>query len=126
MRAVRTTVLMLVLLVIAMSAPAAQPLAPLIAEWDQYFSVHSRPVAVGERAVGSGTIWNVSGWGARRIQLLVEGLDDGGRPIDQRVMWLGADLPAGAHAHFQTPLPASPAYRVRVFAFHLENTGGPR
>lgn len=126
MRARRTTVTVLALLAIMVSAGAAQPLTPLVTEWDQYFSIHSRPVTVGGRSIGSGTVWNVSGWGARRIQLLVEGLDDGGRPIDQRIIWLGADLPAGSHAHFQTPLPVSSSYRVRVFAFNLENTGGPR
>jgi len=126
MRALRTTVVILVLMLLTVSAGAAPPLAPLVAEWDQYFSVHSRPVMRDGRSVGSGTVWNVSGWGARRIQLLVEGLDENGQPVSQRVVWLGADLPAGAHAYFEAPLPSSASYRVRVFAFNFETTGGPR
>ena len=126
MRALRTTIVILALLLVTVSPGAAQPLSPLIAEWDQYFSVHFRPEMRDGRSVGGGTIWNVSGWGAQRIQLLVEGLDDNGQPVSQRVVWLGADLPAGAHAYFEAPLPTSTSYRVRVFAFNLENTGGPR
>ena len=126
MRALRTTVVILALMLVTVSTGAAQPLAPLVAGWDQYFSVHSRPAMRDGRSVGSGTIWNVSGWGARRIQLLVEGLDDNGQPVSQRLVWLGADLPAGAHAYFEAPLPASTSYRVRVFAFNLETNAGPR
>jgi hypothetical protein len=140
MRTVNATVVLLSLLWVTVSAGAAQPLSPLVAEWDQYFSVQSQPALGDGRSVGSGVIWNTSGWGARRIQLLVEAVDGSGQATDQRVVWLGADLPAGAHAYFETPLPASatplpasatplPAsasYRVRVFAFNLENTGGPR
>jgi hypothetical protein len=126
MRAARMIIVYLALLLVAVSTGAAQPLSPLIAEWDQYFSVHSRPVIRDGRSVGSGTIWNVSGWGARRIQLLVEGLDDNAQPVSQRVVWLGADLPAGSHAYFEAPLPTSTSYRVRVFAFNLETNGGPR
>ena len=126
MRAARMIVVCLGLLLGAVGIGAAQPLSPLVAEWDQYFSVHSRPVMRAGRSVGSGTVWNVSGWGARRIQLLVEGLDDNGQPVSQRLVWLGADLPAGAHAYFEAPLPSSTSYRVRVFAFNLETNAGPR
>jgi hypothetical protein len=126
MRVARTIIACLVLVLAAASSGAAQSLSPLVAEWDEYFSIHSRPAVRNGRPVSSGTIWNVSGWGARRIQLLVEGLDDTGRPVSQRVVWLGADLPAGAHAYFEAPLPSSTSYRVRVFAFNLETNAGPR
>jgi hypothetical protein len=126
MRAVRTTIVFLGLLLVIVGIGTAQPLSPLVAEWDQYFSVHFRPEMRDGRSVSSGTIWNVSGWGARRIQLLVEALDDNAQPVNQRLVWLGADLPAGAHAYFETPLTSSGPYRIRVFAFNLENTGGPR
>lgn len=126
MRVLRATIIILALMLVTGGAGAAQPLAPLITEWDQYFSVHSRPVMRDGRSVGSGTIWNVSGWGARRIQLLVEALDDNGQAVNQRVIWLGVDLPAGAHAFFEAPLVSSGSYRVRVFAFNLENSAGPR
>ena len=124
MRAVTTTVALVSLMLVAIGAGAAQPLSPLVADWDQFFSVQSQPTLRDGRSVG--TIRNISGWGARRIQLLVEALDGNGRTVDQRVVWLGSDLPAGAHAYFEAPMPASASYRVRVFAFNLEMNSGPR
>jgi hypothetical protein len=119
MRALTTT-LTLIGLVLAMTAEAAAPLTPLVAGWESFFTVQT--VGTGS----AGVIRNTSDWSAQRIQLLVERLDAAGQPLDQRVMWLGADLPAGAHAYFDAALPPSASYRVRVFAFILETTAGPR
>ena len=56
--------------------------------------------------------------GAKRIQLLVEGLDATAQIVVQRVVWLGVDLPPSSHAGFEVPMtPASASYRVRIFAF---------
>ena len=66
----------------------------------------------------SGTVRNVSGWGFQRIQLLVEGLGPNRQVLDQRVIWLGTDLPAGQRAFFETPgFAGATGHRVRVFAF---------
>jgi hypothetical protein len=119
MRAMRPTLALLAALLGTASSAAAEPLQPLVVEWAQFFTVESRPA-------GGGTLWNTSGWGARRIQLLVETLDGAGRPIEQRVVWLGSDLSAGSRIDFETPVPASAPYRVRVFAFSLDATAGPR
>jgi hypothetical protein len=102
---------------------AAQPVSPLIANWDQFFTVQSESEG-GGRSLS--TISNTSGYGASRIQLLVEALDAGGQPVSQRVVWLGTDLPAGTRTYFETPVPAAASYRVRVFAFDLDLTSGPR
>jgi hypothetical protein len=124
MRAVTTTVVVLSLVLLIVSGGAAQPLSPLVVEWDRFFSVQAQPGVRDGRSVG--TIWNTSDWGTRRIQLLVEGLDGNGQAVNQRVMWLGVDLPAGSHAYFEASMPASASYRVRVFAFILETSAGPR
>jgi hypothetical protein len=105
------------LLTLAASAPAAERLYPLVSDWDQHFRVESRTTMREGKAVVSGTLWNTTNWGAKRIQLLVEGVDAGGTPVAQRVVWLGVDLPAGTHGYFEVPMPAATAYRVSVFAF---------
>ena len=123
MRVLGMSVVVASMVLLAFGVGAAQPVAPLVTDWDQFFTVESQPVTAGRSAA---TVWNRSGWGASRIQLLVEGLDPAGQPVSQRVMWLGTDLPAGTSTHFETPMPAAASYRVRVFAFDLDLTSGPR
>jgi hypothetical protein len=96
---------------------AAQPLAPLVVDWEQYFRIEVRPVSQGTKTVVSGIVWNTATWSTKRIQLLVDSLDGAGEPVDQRVVWLGVDLAAGTHASFDVPVPPAASYRVRVFAF---------
>jgi hypothetical protein len=117
MRTLRTTIVVFSLLISTASAVAAQPLRPLVVDWDQYFRVESQPVSRDGRSVVTGTLWNTTTWGAKRIQLLVEALDGNGQAVDQRVVWLGVDLTAGSHAYFEVPMPPSASYRVSVFAF---------
>jgi hypothetical protein len=116
-RVVRTGSVMVAMLLLAASVDAAAPLTPLVSGWEQWFRVDTQSRQQDSRAVVSGVVWNTSGWGARRIQLLVEGLDASGQPVSQRVVWLGADLLAGTHAFFEVPMPAASSYRVSVFAF---------
>ena len=69
---------------------AAGPLEPLVVDWASYFTVDWQATQLDDRAVVRGTVSNPTGWSAKRIQLLVEGL-----PM----------------------APASASYRVRIFAF---------
>ena len=126
MDAVRTMVALLALILVTASAEGAGPLSPLVVDWARYFSVDSRPVTRDGRSVAGGTVWNISDWGASRIQLLVEALDASGRAVDRRVIWLGSDLAAGSNAYFEAPMPSSASYRVSVFAFNLDAAAGPR
>ena len=99
-------------------ARAAGPLEPLVVDWASYFTVDWQATPLDGRAVVRGTVSNPTGWGAKRIQLLVEGLDASGQIVNQRVVWLGVDLPPSSHAAFEVPIaPASAGYRVRIFAF---------
>ena len=99
-------------------AQAAGPLQPLVVDWASYFTVDWQATPLDGRAVVRGTVSNPTGWGARRIQLLVEGLGATGQIVDQRVVWLGVDLPPSSHAAFEVPMArASASYRVRIFAF---------
>lgn len=117
MRGVRVVVLLLPLLMMTASAGAAEPLSPLVSGWEQWFRVESQAAMREGSAVVSGTVRNTSFWTARRIQLLVEGLDASGTPVSQRVVWLGSDLTGGTHAYFEVSMAAAASYRVSVFAF---------
>jgi hypothetical protein len=102
-------------LVPVVARPAAVP--PWLTD-GQYLAVDWREGATDGRPLVSGTVRNISGWGIVRIQLLVEGLGPDGQVLDQRVVWLGTDLPAGQRAYFETPgFARATAHRVRVFAF---------
>ena len=98
-------------------AATAEPLSPLIVDWDQYLRIETESAVRDGHVVVSGTIVNFSSWSAKRIQLLVEELDASGEPAAQRVIWLGVDLGSGMHAFFETKVKPAASYRVRVFAF---------
>jgi hypothetical protein len=124
MRWLQTTLAVLALSLSTFGTGVAQPLSPLIVDWDRYFVVQSQPGVREGRTVA--TVWNTSLWNASGIQLLVEGLDGSGQPTSQRVVWLGSDLPAGTRADVDVPVSAAASYRVRVFAFVLDQAAGPR
>ena len=69
-------------------APAAQPLQPLVVDWASYFTVDWQATPQDGRALVHGTVWNPTGWRAKRIQF-IEGLDATGQVASQRVVWLG-------------------------------------
>jgi hypothetical protein len=116
-RASGTLRALLILVAMTASPVRAEPLQPLVVGWEQYFRIEAEPVTKAGRSVVKGTVWNTTTWGAKRIQILVDALDAGGRVIDQRVAWLGVDLAGGTHAFFEVPMPASAAYRVSVYAY---------
>jgi len=91
---------------------------PMVRGWERYFSITWEPFERrGVRYVG-GYVDNTFGLPARRIQLLVDGLDSSGNVVSQKVSWLGTDLTPGTHAYFETRAPEpGTAYRVSVFAF---------
>jgi len=117
MQTLKAVVVVLTLLATTIGATAAQLLQPLTVDWPQYFRIDSESSVRDGRAVVTGKVWNTTIWGAKRIRLLVDAVDAGGQVIDQRIIWLGVDLAPGTHAAFEVPMPASPGYRVSVFAF---------
>jgi len=123
-RLLRTTLAALALSLFVMGMGLAQPLSPLIVDWDRYFAVQSQPGVREGRTVA--TVRNTSLWNASNIQLLVEELDASGQPTSQRVVWLGSDLPAGGRADVDVPVSPAASHRVRVFAFVLDQAAGPR
>ena len=49
----------------------------------------------------------------------MEGLDEKGQFVNQKVAWLGGDIAPFGSGHFEVPVPVQklPHYRVRVFAY---------
>ena len=108
---------------VALAATAA-PLSPLIVGWEQYLTVDWHETNKDGRTLVTGTVRNTSGWAAKKIQLLVDGLDPNGQVVDQRVVWLGTDLPSGQRVYFETPgIERAVSHRVRVFAFDSGKRG---
>jgi hypothetical protein len=100
-------------------APAnAEPLAPLVRGWEQFFTIDWQVSERGHRPVMTGQVINAWGVAATRVQLLVEGLDATSGVVSQAVMWLGDPVPPGSRVYFELPLSAPAAhYRVSIFAF---------
>jgi hypothetical protein len=103
-------------------APAAPtPLAPMMVDWQRYFALDWQATQKDGRSLVTGTVSSTSACGAKRIQLLIDGLDPNGQLVDQRVVWLGTDLPAGSHVYFEVPaVPRASNHRVSVFAFEVK------
>ena len=105
------------------NSASAATYEPMVLGWERYFSITWEPFdRRGVHYVG-GYVDNTFGLPARRIQLLVDGLDASGSVVSQKVTWLGSDLNPGTHAYFETRAPEpGTAYRVRVFAFDWVQT----
>ncbi len=114
----------LVVLVASLGTAAAAPLSPRVLGWEQYFKLEWGPAAETP-AVVRGYIKNEWGFPARRIQLLVEGLDAAGQVTSQTIGWIHGDLTPGMRAEFSVPVTqAAPTYRVSVFAWDWVQAGG--
>ena len=114
----RTVVAALLCLLSADPALASQHLQPLVAGWEQHFTLTWQPAEFRGRPILEGYIKNEAGFAAQRVRLLVESLDASGRPLEQRVEWLGSGLTPGKRIYFEVPAPQrSASYRVSVFAY---------
>jgi hypothetical protein len=108
----------------ALEPKAGQELRPLAVGWEQFFTIDWQPTERKGQLVLEGTVVSRFGASATRVQLLVEGLDESGRVINQRVIWLGPSIGPFDRAEFWTPVTRSPKYRVRMFAFDWRDKGG--
>lgn len=122
-RLARNVGLSFLLLFATVHGASAQTLTPLVIGWERFFILTWEASQDRGQPIVSGYIKNDAGFGARRIQLLVEALDASGRVTGQRVSWLGSSLTAGMRAYFEAPAPpAAAAYRVSVFAYDWVQT----
>ena len=99
-------------------ALANQHLQPLVVGWERHFTLTWQAEESRGRSVVAGYISNESGFAALRVRLLVESLDASGRPVEQRVEWLGTGVTPGRRVYFEVPAPQKSAtYRVSVFSY---------
>jgi len=101
-------------------------LQPLDVGWQRYFDITWQQGKRHDTPILSGRVEDKYGEAATRVQLLVDGLDDKGKVITQKVTWLGDDIPASNSTYFEVPVEAAPSYRVSVFAYDWIEADGPR
>jgi hypothetical protein len=97
---------------------SGKTLEPMVVGWERIFKLDWQ---AGERRgapVVQGYLVNDSPYIVTKIQLLVEGLDQSGNIVSQRLAWVPGTLSPFSRAYFSETAPqAASAYRVRVFAF---------
>jgi len=101
-----------------------QELRPFAVGWEQYFTIDWQPTERNGRPTLEGMVVSRFGASATRVQLLVDALDESGRVIDQRVIWLGRSIGPFDRSEFSTPVTKAPKYRVSMFAYDWRDKGG--
>ena len=123
-----------VMLVTGSPASAAPPTSPpsgdettprltsLSPSWPRYFTLDWVATVKGDTTTVEGYIRNRGSISARRIRLLVDGLDADGNVVEQRLVWLlPPDLTPGTRGYFAVPMRGAAArYRVSVYSFDGE------
>jgi hypothetical protein len=96
----------------------AWSLTTLAPGWEQHFTITWDTVERHGRTVLRGEVANHFSLEAERVQLLVEGLDQAGQVVSQRVVWVDRPVAAFGRSYFETAVPDRAAsYRVGVYAF---------
>jgi len=96
---------------------AAAELKPLMAGWEQYFTVTWEPVQVKGKQVLQGYVNNTSSYDVINVRILVETLDTAGATTSQRVAWVAGSMNGASRLFFEVPVASAPTYRVRVFSY---------
>jgi hypothetical protein len=106
--------------VLLLAPPAvvrAKELHPLMAGWEQHFTVTWDAVQRRGQPTVVGQVDNRSPYRVGNVRVLVDSLDDAGRVVDQRVTWVLGELGAGSNLYFEVPVGQAARYRVSVFSY---------
>ena len=95
----------------------AAELKPLMAGWEQYFTVTWEPAQVKGKQVLQGYVNNTSSYDVHNIRILVETLDTAGATTSQRVAWVSGQMNGASRLFFEVQVASAPTYRVRVFSY---------
>lgn len=110
--------LLAVLLLLFGSGPLeAQVLVPRIVNWDTYFRIDWQAAPRDGRVVVRGFIISVNKYGARWMQLLIDGRDAHGQVVDQNLVWVPSEFPQGGRVYFEALVAPAANYKVSVFAY---------
>ncbi len=111
-------VTLFVLVTLTLHVPrATAELKPLMAGWEQYFTVTWEPTQHNGRQVLQGYVNNTSSYDVHSIRILVETLDTAGATTSQRVAWVPGQMSGASRLFFEVPVALAPTYRVRVFSY---------
>ena len=126
MIALRTlTVSALLLCAGAAMAQGPARLMPLVVDGERYFTLQWQ--AADDRGLPhvQGVIRNEFGFGARKVRLLVDSLDQAGAVTDQTLVYVPGEILPGSQYYFDTRVRARAAsYRVLVFQYEWIQAGG--
>ncbi len=116
-RPFRELALGLGLLLAAPGVAPARELQPLMRGWEQHFSVTWDTVQRRGKLEVEGYVNNRSPYRVGNLRVLVDGLDDSGRIVDQRVSWVLGELGGDSRIYFEVPVAPAARYRVSVFSY---------
>jgi hypothetical protein len=102
---------------LASTAAGAQPLSPLVINWQEYFRIDWDASEQAGQPLLSGYVLSVRKYGAQWMQLLVDRVDSSGTLLDQRIVWLPSAVPLGGRVFFEVPVAPAASYRVSVYAY---------
>jgi len=106
-----------------MPTSPAHELRPHAVGWERFFGIDWRSAERKGQPIVSGIVHNRYGATATRMQLLVEALNDNGKVIDRKIIWLGDSVAPFNSASFETPVARAAKYRVSVFAYDWRGRG---
>jgi hypothetical protein len=115
----RMTVASLVVLA-ALTAGAGSVSAAIYAQetLDRYFRIEYNVSPAATQTIVSGYVYlQRAGYGADRVQLLIERLDAAGKVIGTSTTWVLGGVPPGSRAFFSAKVEPAASYRVQVLSF---------
>ena len=83
----------------------------------RYLKLDWQTAPAGPQTAVWGHVYNDFGLAARDIQLLVQALDEAGRPVAQTIAWIPFVLAPGTTGSFEARVPPASSYRVSVASF---------
>ena len=83
----------------------------------RYLKLDWQTAPAGPQTAVWGRVYNDFGLPARDIQLLVQALDEAGRPVAQTITWIPFVLAPGTTGSFEARVPSASSYRVSVASF---------
>ena len=83
----------------------------------RYLKLDWQTAPAGPQTAVWGHVYNDFGLPARDIQLLVQALDEAGRPVAQTIAWIPFVLAPGTTGSFEARVPSASSYRVSVASF---------
>jgi len=93
-------------------------LTPLVVGWERSFTITSETVQSGGKSRVVGYLSNEAGFHAKRMRLLIDGLDAAGQITAQSIAWVPSPNPGpSGRVYFDEPAPAGVRHRVSVFAY---------